>query len=98
MIINEGNYDEKLYKVTLGTGTVWTKSFEVYAYNEGEAVDTVADYLEENEIEGLYDDHYGIADCCETNELVDEYASANNLTCCGNSGIYLQVLDIQEVA
>ena len=43
--INDGgNYGEKLYAVTLGTGTAWTKTFEVYAYHEQEAVDLVADY------------------------------------------------------
>ena len=34
MKINEGNYGEKLYAVTLGTGTAWTQTFEVYAYYE----------------------------------------------------------------
>lgn len=97
MKINEGNYGERLYKVTLGTGTAWTQSYEVYAYNEGEAVDLVADYVQEHH-KGLCSDHYELADCCETSETVDEYAEANGLTCCGNSGIYMQILDIQEVA
>ena len=39
MKINEGNYSEKLYAVTLSTGTAWTQTFEVYAYHEQEAVD-----------------------------------------------------------
>ena len=71
MAINNGNYGETLYKVTLGTGTVWTQSYEVYAYNETEAVDLVADYVEEQEFGGLYSDYYELADLCEM-ETVDE--------------------------
>lgn len=97
MKINEGNYGEKLYAVTLGTGTAWTKTFKVYAYNETEAVDLVADYCEENELEGLYGDFYEVADLCDVGETVDEYADANNLTCCGNHGIYMQILGIEEI-
>lgn len=97
MKINEGNYGERLYCVTLGTGFAWTKSFEVYAYDESQAVDLVADYVEEHHLY-LYDDHYYLADLCEVSETVDEYAAANGLTCCGNSGIYMNILNIQEVA
>lgn len=97
MKINEGNYGEKLYAVTLGTGTAWTKTFEVYAYNETEAVDLVADYCEEHELEGLYSDYYELADLCEVGQTVGEYAEANGLICCGNDGIYMQILGIKEV-
>lgn len=96
MKINEGNYGERLYCVTLGTGFAWTKSFEAYAYNESEAVDLVADYVEEHHLY-LYDDHYDLADLCEDGQSVDEYAEANGLTCCGNSGIYLNITNIEEV-
>ena len=96
MAINEGNYGEKLYRVTLGTGFAFTKSFEVYAYHEQEAVDLVADYVEEKH-QALCVDHYELADECE-GETVDEYAEANGLTCCGNHGIYITLIDIKEVA
>ena len=95
MAINEGNYGEKLYRVTLGTGFAFTKSFEVYAYHEQEAVDLVADYVEEHH-QALCVDHYELADECE-GETVDEYAAANGLTCCGNHGIYLTLIDIKEI-
>ena len=97
MKINEGNYGEKLYAVTLGTGLAWTQTFEVYAYHEQEAVDLVADYCEEHELEGLYSNYYELADLCEVGQTVDEYAEANGLTCCGNHGIYMQILGIKEV-
>ena len=97
MKINKGNYGEKLYAVTLSTGLAWTHTYEVYAYNETEAVDLVADYCEDHELEGLYGEYYELADLCEVGQTVDEYAEANNLTCCGNSGIYLNITNIEEV-
>ena len=96
MAINEGNYGEKLYRVTLGTGFAFTKSFEAYAYHEQEAVDLVADYVEEHH-QALCSDHYELADLCRAYETVDEYAEANGLTCCGNHGIYLDIVDIKEI-
>ena len=96
MPINEGNHGETLYRVILGTGTAWTKEFKVYAYNETEAADLVADHIETEELKGLYSDWYGLFDLCEGNETPDEYAEANGLTCCGNHGIYVQILGIEE--
>lgn len=97
MTINENLYDEKLYEVAVGTGTVWTKNFKVYANHEQEAADLVADYIEAQEMGGLYTDFYEIADLCEIGETVEEYAESNNLVCCGNHGIYLQIIRIKEV-
>lgn len=94
MLINEGNYGETLYRVNIGTGTAWTKHFEVYAYNEQDAVDLVADHIEE-EFEGLCFDHYTLADLCEVDETVDEYAEANNFVCAGNHGVYINVVGIE---
>ena len=94
--IGANNYGEKCYRVYLATGTAWYKVFQVYAYNESEAVDMVADYVEENEFEGLYADYYELYDLCE-DETVGEYAEAHNLICCGNHGIYLEVAGLEEV-
>lgn len=91
MIINSTNDGERLYKVALNTGLAWVQQYEVYANNEQEAIDTLADYLEENELTGLYTTHYDIADECEIGQTVDEYAEANGLICCGNHGIYIRV-------
>lgn len=94
--IGTGVYDEKLYRVYLCTGTAWLKVFEVYAYNENEAVDLVADYVEEQNFEDLYFDYYELYDLCE-GETVGEYAQAHNLICCGNHGIYLEVAGLEEI-
>lgn len=88
---------ENLYRVFIGTGTIWLQEFHVYAYNEQEAVDLVADYCEEHELEGLYTDYYTIADECETGQSVDEFIYEHNLTCCGNHGIYLEVAGLEEI-
>lgn len=95
--INEGNYGENLYRVFLSTGTAWLQEFSVYAYNETEAIDLVADYCEEHELHGLYSDYYELADLCESGETVDEYVEANGLTCCGNHGIYIGIAGMEEI-
>lgn len=93
--IGNDKYGETLYRVYIATGTAWYKVFQVYAYNESEAVDMVADHCEENEFEGLYTDFYGIADECEVGQSVDEYVEAHNLICCGNHGIYIEIAGIE---
>jgi hypothetical protein len=92
-VIGSNDYGEKCYRVYLAKGTAWYKVFQVYAYNESEAIDMVADYVEENGFEGLYFELY---DLCE-GETVGEYAEANNLICCGNHGIYLEIAGIELV-
>lgn len=94
--INENTHNEPLWKVTIGTGLAWTQQFKVYAQNEQEAIDFVADYIEDHEdYEGLWFDHYTLYDECEVSQTVDEYAEANQLVCCGNHGIYIQLLGIE---
>jgi len=95
-IINTKNYDEKMYRINLLTGTVWIEQYGVYAYNEQEACDTLADYLEENE-SGLCIDYWHLNDLCDSFQSVDEYAEAHNLTCCGNHSVYLEIESITEV-
>ena len=87
--------NKKLYKVSLGTGLAWAKTFKVYADNEAEAVDIVADYIEAHEYTGLYSNHYDLADLCDIGQTVDEYAEAHNLICAGNHGIYLEVIGLE---
>ena len=94
-IIGSNAYGENLYRVFLGTGTLWLAEFHVYADSEQEAVDLAADYCEEHELEGLYSDHYELADECEAGQTVDEYVEAHGLTCCGNHGIYIQLAGIE---
>ena len=66
--IGTNNYGEKCYRVYLATGTAWYKVFQVYAYDESEAVDMVADYCEDNELHGLYSDYYDLTDLCESGQ------------------------------
>lgn len=94
--IGTNNYGERHYRVFLNTGTMWLQEFHVFAYNETEALDLVADYCEEH-MPGLCADHYELADHCDTGETVDEYAEAHNLTCCGNHGIYVGVAGMEEI-
>lgn len=95
-VINEGNYGEKLYKIGVCTGLAWIAEYGVYAYNEQEACDLLADWLEENE-SGLCTDYWHLNDLCDSFQSVDEYAGAHNLTCCGNHGVYLAIENITEI-
>ena len=95
--IGSNAYGETLYRVYLGTGTMWLEEFHAYAYNEQEAVDLVADYCEEHELTGLYADHYELADECKVGQTVDEYAEAHNLICCGNHGIYIELAGVEAI-
>ena len=94
--IGSNSCGEKLYRVFLGTGTIWLQEFFVYAYSNTEAIDLVADYCDEHELDGLYTDYWELYDLCE-DETVDEYAEAHNLICCGNHGIYLEVAGLEEI-
>lgn len=89
--------DEDLYRIYIATGTAWYKVFQVYAYNEQEAVDLIVDYCEEQGLEGLYADYYEIFDLCDVGETVDEYAEAHGLTCCGNHGVYVELAGLEVV-
>ena len=77
MIINpdSNQCNEKLYTVSLNTGLAWLQEYSVYAYNEQEAVDLVADYLEAEELTGLYSNHYTLADLCEAGETVEDFTN-----------------------
>ena len=92
MIINDRDCGKYLYRITLGTD----KEFKVYANGKQEAVDNVADFIEEKGMVGLYSDHYQLSDCCDVGQTADEYATVNGLTCCGNHGIYLQVTSVKK--
>ena len=95
--IGSDSCGEKLYRVYISTGTMWYKVFQVYAYNESEAVDLVADYCEEHELEGLYADYWDIYNNLEIDETFDEFVENHNLICCGNHGIYLEVAGLEEL-
>lgn len=99
-IVNQAACGEKTYIISIGTGLVWATLFKVAAYHETQAVDLVADYLEEHGYTGLYYDHLElevIAKCSEY-KSAEAFAEANSLTCCGNHGIYIELLNIEEVS
>lgn len=100
IIINQVTHGEKTYIISLGTGLAWANLFKVAAYDEQSAVDLVADYIEDHGYTGLYYDHLELevmASCTEY-KTADSYAEANNLVCCGNHGIYIELLNIEEVS
>lgn len=97
IIVNNKKNGERHYRVFLETGSMFLQEFHVYAGNETEALDLVADYCDEHDLHGLYADYYEIFDLCDVGETVEEYAAAHNLTCCGNHGIYVGVAGMEEL-
>lgn len=97
--INEATCGEKTYMVSIGTGLVWANLYKVAAYHETEAADLVADYLEEYGDTGLYYEHAELEALagCTKYKTAEALAEAHNLTCCGNHGIYIELLNIEEV-
>ena len=95
--IGNNAYGERHYRIFIETCTMFLQEFHVYAYDETKALDLVADYCEENGLEGLYADYYEVFDLCDIGETVEEYAEAHNLICCGNHGIYVGVAGIEEI-
>lgn len=101
IIINKHTYGEKTYVVSLDTGTAWLDQYQVGAYNEQEAVDKVADYIERKGYRLKYFE-YGMlkvmAECSGGKyTTADEYADAHGLVCCGNHGIYIHLVSVEEV-
>ena len=85
-----------IYEIIIGTGFAWPYSEVVEAFNEQDAVDILADKLESEEC-GFVFSHQELFNNCETGQTVQEYAEAHNLTCCGNHGVYLELLAIKKI-
>lgn len=96
IVINNKADGDRLYAVALHTGFWFMRGINVYAINEAEAIDTIADYVEMHEPQ-LCHDHYALADLCEENQTVEDYAEANNLICAGNHGVYISVAGIEII-
>lgn len=97
-MVNENFYDEPRWLVLVGLGFVRTLAFSVYAPNEQEAVDLVADYIEERRYAGAYQTVDTLKESCEAGESIEEAAEAQGYTCCGNHGIYLQITGIEKMS
>lgn len=93
--INENDLmNNQLYQIILATG----EDFKVFAYDEQEAIDILADHLVEEEREYSYADHYEIADLCEVGQSVDEYVEENGYYHAGEHGVYIQVTEIKTIS
>ncbi len=87
IITSEG----KWYEIGLPTGLYLKRIYWVVGKNEQEALDILADFLEKNNMSGLYktfDELFDEAE--EEGESFEEYEQ--NYICCGNHGIYLDAM------
>ena len=96
MLINEGNYGEKCYKIYLNTGTAWLADFEVYAYCESEAIEILAQYVVENGLDGLWFSHFDIEYERDISESFDEFIENHRLIPC-DKGVYLPLERMEAI-
>lgn len=85
------------YRIFVGTGSMYLQEFYIHADSQADALALIADYCEEHDLHWLYADHYELADLCDTDETVAEYAARQDLTECGEYGIYMQIKGIEEI-
>lgn len=85
------------YRILIGTGSMYVQEFYVRAETETEALALIADYCEKHDMHWLYADHYELADLCDAGETVSEYAARQDLTECGEHGVYMQIKGIKEL-
>lgn len=85
------------YRIFVGTGSMYLQEFHVCAENETEALALIADYCEKHDMHWLYADYYELVDLTDTGETVSEYAARQDLTACGESGVYMQIKGIEAV-
>lgn len=83
----------KLYKIHIP----YSQSFAVFGDSEANAIDTLADFLEDNNFTGLYKTYDELWDEAEENgDKFEDYEQS--FICCGNHGIYLSAeLVVKEV-
>jgi hypothetical protein len=105
-IINQAACAEKIYIVSIGTGLDSPEKFKVYAHNDKEALNRVADYIESKEMKNIHFDAvemYAIAQCSNRKPLdifddLDKFAAEKGLTRCGTHHIYIELSNIEEVS
>ena len=92
-IINATLNGEQTYDITISGGEI----FRVSAFTLDDAIDRIADHIEQHENTDLYIDEFTlaiIADCSRW-KTAEAYAKAHDFTRCGTNGIYLEITSIK---
>ncbi len=83
------------YKVSIHSGLAWPYSKICEAFSEQDALDKLVDELgTEASFVMTYQE---ILEERESGQSAEEYIEANNLTCCGNEGVYVNVVNIEKL-
>lgn len=85
-----------LYRIGVGTGLAWPWHKVVEAFSEQEAVDEVADFLEA-EGSAYVKTYTDLLKGREKGKSAADVQNELNLTCCGNHGIYMEVVSIEKL-
>lgn len=92
-IIGFYSQDAKIYRILVGPGTVMNREFHVYACDEHEAIDFLADYCVENGFHGLYSTYDELYDSF-VEQASDKRAQVHKLTCCGKDKVFIEIKEI----
>lgn len=96
IIINQG---DKPYIITLASD----EKFQVCANSKDEALCTLANYFISKGSHGMYHDEAMLKVMAEhspwkrAENPLKAFANAHDLTPCGNSGIYLEIKEVEEL-
>ena len=83
------------YKVSIHSGLAWPYSRVCEAFSEQSALDKLVDELgAEASFVMTYQE---VLEKREPGQSAEEYIEANNLTCCGNEGVYVNVVNIEKL-
>ena len=95
IIINQGS---KPYVITIASG----EKFTAHANSKDEALGIFAEYIVSSEGKPLHFEKSMLEVMAEHSPWRNEdnpitaFADAHNLTPCGNSGIYLEIIEVEE--
>ena len=85
------------YKIFVGTGSMFPQEFQVRANSEENALAIIANHCEKRAMDWLYIYSGELAGLCGKDETVNAYAARQDLTECGENGIYMQIKGIEEI-
>ena len=93
-VLDETGTDRK-FKVTTSSGLAWPYVFYVEAQCAQDAVDSVIDFCEKNEFKNVSN----LQEIMNENESEnsDDVIMEKNLTCGGNAGLYVELLNVSEI-
>jgi hypothetical protein len=98
MAINKRKHNQNLYEITIipNAEDFGLVTFKVYASNETEAEQKVADYIVSHELKHLYYTHFDLVCLADFEETIDHYTLNHGLSRF-DGGIYIEIAAIDKI-